>query len=103
MKRGKWIVRFVLLACLCGSLSAAVGTFAQSTSPANVWTVLTFDPKGDARDASLGDAALLSYRYDKAQDVLWFRVNGYGKANEQTFGIAPATSKKPGPPCGSNM
>src|SRR5207253_8596340 len=60
---------------------APVGAIAQ------VWTVAGFDAKGDARDPSLADAAQLSYRYDKQQDLLWFRVSLYGKPNEQAFGV----------------
>src|SRR5262245_23454149 len=40
----------------------------------SVWTVIAVDPRGDARAASLADAAQLSYRYDKPADKLWFRV-----------------------------
>src|SRR3982751_631625 len=54
---------------------------------AQVWTVVGFDTKGDARDPSLADAATLSYRYDKQQDFLWFRVSLYGQPNEQAFGV----------------
>jgi len=54
---------------------------------AQVWTVLAVDPKGDSRDSSLADAAQLSYRYDKQQDFLWFRVSLYGKPNEESFGV----------------
>ncbi len=54
---------------------------------AQVWTVLAVDPKGDGRDASLPDAAQLSYRYDKQQDLLWFRVSLYGKPHEEAFGV----------------
>jgi pimeloyl-ACP methyl ester carboxylesterase len=54
---------------------------------AQVWTVLAFDGKGDGRDPSLADAAQLSYRYDKQQDFLWFRVSLYGTPNEQAFGV----------------
>jgi pimeloyl-ACP methyl ester carboxylesterase len=54
---------------------------------AQVWTVLAVDPKGDGRDPSLPDAAQLSYRYDKRQDLLWFRVTLYGKPNEESFGV----------------
>lgn len=35
----------------------------------------------------MADAAQLSYRHDKEQDFLWFRIALYGKANEQTFGV----------------
>jgi pimeloyl-ACP methyl ester carboxylesterase len=62
----------------------------QSNSAPNsphLWTVLAFDPKSDARDPSLADAAQLCYRYDKEQDYLWFRVNLYKAPNEQAFGI----------------
>src|SRR5882762_4405723 len=54
---------------------------------AQVWTVIAVDLKGDGRDPSLPDAAQLSYRYDKRQDLLWFRVTLYGKANEESFGV----------------
>lgn len=54
---------------------------------AQVWTVLAVDPKGDGRDASLPDAAQLSYRYDKQQDLLWFRVSLYGKPHDESFGV----------------
>jgi pimeloyl-ACP methyl ester carboxylesterase len=54
---------------------------------AQVWTVLAVDPKGDGRDASLPDAAQLSYRYDKQHDLLWFRVSLYGKPHEESFGV----------------
>ncbi len=67
---------------------------------AQVWTVLAVDPKGDGRDASLPDAAQLSYRYDKQQDFLWFRLSLSGRPNEDVFGVnivldteAPEASK----------
>lgn len=60
---------------------------APASATAQVWSVLAGDPKGDARDPSLADAAQLSYRYDKQQDFLWFRVSLYGLPNEQAFGV----------------
>lgn len=60
---------------------------AASGSTAQVWTVLAGDAKGDAADPSLADAAQLSYRYDKEQDFLWFRVSLYGAPNDQVFGV----------------
>jgi pimeloyl-ACP methyl ester carboxylesterase len=60
---------------------------AQSAAQTEVWTVLAFDAKGDGRDPSLPDAAQLSYRYDRQQDILWFRVSLYGRPNEEAFGI----------------
>ncbi|MGZ8842774.1 MAG: hypothetical protein ACXW18_03875 [Pyrinomonadaceae bacterium] len=54
---------------------------------AQVYTVLTFDGKGDGRDPSLADAAQLAYRYDQQQDVLWFRVALYGQPNKTAFGV----------------
>ena len=60
---------------------------AFTATHAQVWTVLTPDAKGDGRDASLADAAMLSYRYDKQQDFLWFRVSLYGAPNAQAFGV----------------
>ena len=61
--------------------------FLPAIAAAQVYTVISFDSKGDGRDASLADAAQLSYRHDKEQDFLWFRIALYGKANEQTFGV----------------
>jgi pimeloyl-ACP methyl ester carboxylesterase len=60
---------------------------APSGAVAQVWTILAFDQKDDGREASLADAATLSYRYDKAQDVLWFRLSLYGTPNHQSFGL----------------
>lgn len=58
-----------------------------STITAQVYTVLTFDGKGDGRDASLADAAQLAYRYDQQQDTLWFRIALYGQPNKDKFGV----------------
>ena len=55
--------------------------------PSDIWTVLALDAKDDGRDPSLADAALLSYRYDKQQDLLWFRVTLYGQPNRDAFGV----------------
>src|SRR5437588_2392122 len=54
---------------------------------AQVYTVLTFDGKGDGRDPTLADAAQLAYRYDKQQDILWFRIALYGQPNKDAFGV----------------
>src|SRR5258708_8103471 len=54
---------------------------------AEVWTVIAVDPKGDGRDPSLPEAGQFSYCYDKGQDLVWFRVTLYGKANEESFGV----------------
>src|SRR5205085_10980138 len=64
-----------------------LSVIAPAGAAAQVWTVLSGDPKGDAGDPSSGDAAQLSYRYDKQQDMFWFRVSLYGKPNEQAFGV----------------
>jgi pimeloyl-ACP methyl ester carboxylesterase len=53
----------------------------------DIWTVVAVDARGDARDPSLADVAQLSYRYDKQEDMLWFRLTLYGKANEKAFGL----------------
>ena len=58
-----------------------------STIAAQVYTVLTFDGKGDGRDASLADAAQLAYRYDQQEDTLWFRIALYGQPNRDVFGV----------------
>ena len=57
---------------------------------AQVYSVLTFDPKGDGRDPAFADAAQLAYRYDKTQDMLWFRIALYGQPNAQAFGVSIA-------------
>jgi pimeloyl-ACP methyl ester carboxylesterase len=67
-------------------LFAAIG-IAFISANAQIWTVLAGDAKGDARDPALADAAQLAYRYDKQQDVLWFRVGLYGAPNEQALGV----------------
>jgi len=69
----------VLLLCLW--------TLAASNATAQIWTVLAGDPKGDAADPSLADVAQLSYRYDKEQDLLWFRITVYGQLNQQAIGV----------------
>ena len=58
-----------------------------AVTTAQIYTVLTFDAKGDGRDPSLADAAQLAYRYDKQQDLLWFRIALYGVPNEEAFGV----------------
>src|SRR5437868_11088995 len=68
-------------------LLLAFALIAPASALAQVWTVVGFDSKGDARDPSLADAATLSFRYDKEQDFLWFRVSLYGGPNEQAFGV----------------
>src|SRR5438067_8176689 len=68
----------LLLVCI---VTAPCGATTQ------IWTVLAVDPRGDGQDPSLADAAQLSYRYDKQQDMLWFRVSLYGKPNEEAFGV----------------
>ncbi len=62
--------------------------FSPAIATAQVWTVLTFDGQGDGRDPSLADAAQLAYRYDKQQDVLWFRIALYGQPNRDAFGVS---------------
>ena len=69
------------------ALLLALILFLPAIAAAQVYTVISFDPKGDGRDASSVDAAQLAYRHDKEQDILWFRIAVYGKANEQTFGV----------------
>ena len=69
------------------ALFLALTVFASNHAAAQIWMVLAGDPKGDAADATLADAAQLAFRYDKDQDLLWFRVTLYGAPNEQTFGV----------------
>src|SRR4051812_48573782 len=54
---------------------------------ANVWNVLTIDPMRDTKSHSSVDAAQLSYRYDRAADMLWFRVAVYGTPDRDAFGV----------------
>src|SRR5215471_6575696 len=63
------------------------GSHGQTASPSQIWTVLAFDTRDDGRDPALPDAALLAYRYDRQQDMLWFRVCLYNKPNPDAFGI----------------
>jgi pimeloyl-ACP methyl ester carboxylesterase len=76
------IPKFVLLCVLI--------LITPALSLAQVYTVLTFDGKGDGRDPSLADAAQLAYRYDQTQDMLWFRIALYGRLNAQSFGVTLA-------------
>lgn len=57
---------------------------------ADVWNVLAVDLMGDSRGGSAPDAAQLSYRYDKQQDVLWFRMALYGLPREDHFNVTVA-------------
>src|SRR5438874_12278925 len=68
-------------------LLALIVIIMPAVANAQIYTVLMFDAKGDGRDPSLADAAQLAYRYDKQQDLLWFRVSLYGVPNENAFGI----------------
>jgi len=68
-------------------LLLALIVIMPAVASAQVYTVLTFDIKGDGRDPTLADAAQLAYRYEKQQDLLWFRIALYGKPNEQAFGV----------------
>ena len=65
----------------------ALTVTTPAPAAAQVYTVLTFDVKGDGRDPALADAAQLAYRYDKQQDLLWFRIALYGVPNENAFGV----------------
>jgi pimeloyl-ACP methyl ester carboxylesterase len=54
---------------------------------AQIWISLTPDAKGDGRDPLLPDAAMLAYRYDRQQDLIWFRIALYGGMNSNAFGV----------------
>jgi len=60
---------------------------AAAQENANIWTVLTADPKGDERDPALPDGAQISYQYDRQADILWFRVTLYGAVPARAFGV----------------
>jgi pimeloyl-ACP methyl ester carboxylesterase len=68
---------------LCSTWLAGAAPASVST----VWTVIAFDLRGDARDPSLADAALLSYQYDKTRDFLWFRIGLYGGLTGDAFRV----------------
>ena len=80
-----WVILLLTDSCFGPRMSA------QQSGPTSrsdqVWTVLTFDARADGRDPSLADAALLGYRYDKQQDLLWFRVSLYDAPNADGFGV----------------
>ncbi len=83
-----WVIWLALF--LSGSCFGPRMFAHQSGQPPRsdqVWTVLSFDGRADGRDSSLADAALLGYRYDKQQDLLWFRVSLYGAPNAEGFGV----------------
>src|SRR5215470_4015848 len=81
MKRKLWneCRNAVLICGIC--ISCCAGVSAQ------VWTVLGAKGKGTALDPSLAEAAQLSYRYDREQDLLTFRIALYGTPNERSFGV----------------
>jgi pimeloyl-ACP methyl ester carboxylesterase len=79
-------IRLVLL--LFASLPTA--TLAPATDMTNVWTVIAVDPKGDARAPQSADAAQLSYRYDTAGDMLWFRITLFRKPDTNIFTVTIA-------------
>ena len=56
----------------------------------DIWRVIQVDPARDGRDASLPDAAQLSYQYDKGADLLWFRVTLHGNLNADAFSVSIA-------------
>jgi len=68
---------------LCSAWLAGAVPAWEST----VWTVIAFDLRGDARDPSLADAALLSYQYDKTRDFLWFRIGLYSGPTPDAFQV----------------
>ena len=74
------IIRSILLFVLW-LVDAPLGPAPQ------IWSVIAIDPKGDGRDASLADAAQLSYRYDKALDMLWFRVSLFNRPTSNNLSV----------------
>jgi len=69
------------------ALLLCLSTSSGGHAAAQIWTVLTADPKGDVADSSLADAAQLSYRYDKDEDLLWFRITFYDEPNTRALGV----------------
>ena len=66
-------------------LLAPLALAVALASADDIWTVQMIDPNGDARGRP--DAAQLSFRYDRAADVLWFRIAVYGRPDPAAFGI----------------
>jgi len=87
MKGGRFMRGRSTLGELAFFVALSLGATGFAVSTPQIWTVLAFDAKGDGRDPSLPDAAQLSYRYDQQQDMLWFRLSLYGKANPEAFGV----------------
>jgi len=79
----------------CLALLLSLFVFSTIIATAQTWTVIAAKAKGAARDASLPQAAQLSYRYDKQQDVLWFRIALYGSLDQQAFGANLAFDTRP--------
>lgn len=71
----------IVVGCLVVLLLSAL---SPPGAVAQVWTVIAFDAKGNGRDPHSADAAVLSYRYDKDADMLWFRVALYGTPDSST-------------------
>jgi pimeloyl-ACP methyl ester carboxylesterase len=62
-------------------VAASLFVAGASGSKATVWTVVAIDPKDDGRAESSVDAAQLSFRYEPASGMLWFRLSLYRAPN----------------------
>jgi pimeloyl-ACP methyl ester carboxylesterase len=71
------------------TLVMACFAVAPIGSNTNIWTVLAIDLNEDGLDGS-ADIAQLSYRHDRQQDMLWFRVTMYGQPNADALGVTLA-------------
>jgi len=80
-----WLTLFLAGSCFGPRISAQQSATAPGSD--QVWTVLSFDGRADGRDSSLADAASLAYRYEKQQDLLWFRLSLYDVPNAEGFGV----------------
>jgi pimeloyl-ACP methyl ester carboxylesterase len=76
------LVTLTLTLVALGSAAAAL-----QTDSATVWVQMMIDPLGDAKSGSAIDAAQLSTRYDRAADVIWFRVALFGTSVAEAFGV----------------
>jgi pimeloyl-ACP methyl ester carboxylesterase len=77
--------RLIALALTVFALRSAVDALQMDS--ANIWAVKMIDPLGDAKGGSPIDAAQLSFRYDRAAEVVWFRVALYGTRVSEAFGL----------------
>lgn len=86
------MTRRCLLAIFAAVLFVSVGRGVVAEDESEIWTVATIDPIGDT-SAPGPDAAQLSYRYEAATSLLWFRIATYGAIDPSGFGVRIANER----------